>query len=190
MNNPIMRFATTGFALSLLATAGCYYEDDDDDVVYVVDERPTEVSVFNAVIATGETLTTAPGEGAGVFVEYLGSGQWHVFAACDTELSGYQCNWDVLALAPVGVDINGIEGEALEASDALYTLDSGSAGMATYTAYGLDGYYFETDPGVTVRFDVLIDGARDARYIYWVGEEQAVHTGAPSNPIDLTPTTP
>lgn len=187
----LSRFGIAALGVLGVAFSGCYYENDDDtEYVYVDEGPPQNDRVYNEPIEPGETMTTTPGDGAGVFIEYLGDGQWHVFVACDTNESGYACAWDVLALAPTGVRISNIEGDQLEGSDQIYTLGgSGSAGLASDTSYGLDGMYFQTDPGATVRFDVLIDGVRDARYIYWIDSE-ALHAGAPSNPIDLTPARP
>jgi hypothetical protein len=44
-------------------------------------------------------------------------------------------------------------------------------------------------PRTAIRFDALLDGTCANRYMFWFGEE-ALHSGAPSNPIDLTPNEP
>ena len=61
--------------------------------------------------------------------------------------------------------------------------------FAACTTDGLDGFFVDTNPGLTLRIDVVLDGRPDRRYIYWVGEG-GVHKGAPSNTLDLTPSAP
>jgi hypothetical protein len=146
--------------------------------------------VVTAKIDTGETLTTDKGKGAGVFIEYAEGGRWHVFTSCDYDLYGEECQWDVLASVGSGGQITNAEIESAESADGdkLYS-DSTSVNLVVSTASDFDGMTFSTQPGATVRIDVLLGGAADARYIYWVGDG-GLHTGAPSNPIDLKPSTP
>lgn len=147
-------------------------------------------NVVVAKIDTGETLTTEKGKGAGVFVEYAGAGRWHVFTSCDYDLYAERCAWDVLATVPSGGVITNAVIESAETTDGdtLYS-DSKSVNLVVATASDFDGMTFMTAPGEIVRIDVLLGGASDARYIYWVGDG-GVHAGAPSNPIDLKPSTP
>ena len=83
---------------------------DDDEVVVV----PDDPEIATVPIDAGETLQADPGEGVGVFVEYMGGGEWNVWATCDTEFSGFSCAFDVFVNADgliVGDDAD------LEASD-------------------------------------------------------------------------
>jgi hypothetical protein len=147
-------------------------------------------NVVLAKIDTGETLTTEKGKGAGVFVEYAEGGRWHVFTSCDFDLYGEKCDWDVLATVQTGGPMTNALIESAEQADGdrLYS-DGASVNLVVSTASDFDGMTFMTDPGATVRIDVLLGGAADARYIYWVGDG-GVHSGAPSNPIDLKPSIP
>jgi len=147
-------------------------------------------SVVQATIDTGETLTTEKGKGAGVFIEYADGGRWHVFTSCDYDLYHEACAWDLLATVQSSGLISNAVIESAETGDGdrLYS-DGASVNLVVSTASDFDGMTFQTTPGATVRFDVLLSGASDARYIYWVGEG-GVHSGAPSNPIDLKPSTP
>lgn len=144
--------------------------------------------VVLASIDTNATLDTTPGEGIGAFVEYEEGGRWHVYTACDTQLSGLPCYFNVIATLPDGSSHGAVETEGLEYEDGVYEYEDGVE-LATVTENGIDGMYFEAPPGGEVRFEVYLDDEPDARFIYWVGGG-AVHNGAPSNPIDLEPTTP
>jgi hypothetical protein len=54
------------------------------------------------------------------------------------------------------------------------------------TGQDLDGFSFQTEPGAPIELDVLLDNGPGNRYLFWVGDG-ALHSGAPSNPIDLIP---
>jgi hypothetical protein len=173
---------------SLLGAACTYGEPDHHvarEVEYVPDDSPDIVA---ATIDTGATLADIwPGEETGAYVDYAeeqGEGSWGVYVSCDAEISGYSCLWDIYATPHA--DQVAYEPDLLEYEDAIGWYDPTTVVMASDTAADLDGFILYTDPGVTVRFDVFLDGESGQRYVYWVGDG-AVHAGAPSNPIDLTP---
>lgn len=180
-------------ALSLLALTGCYYDNgrhhhDCMDGDCTSNTQPKDVPQSN--IDTGATLAEIqPGQGAGAFVEYAGDGRWHVFTACDTDISHYACRWDIIVSVPSGSVMKSFEGESLEPDDSLDLWDAQSVRLVTDTTSDFDGFFFEATPGSTARVDVYLDDGPAPRYIYWVGDG-GLHQGAPSNPIDLKPTSP
>ena len=141
-----------------------------------------------ATIDTNATMETTPGEGIGAFIEYAEGGQWHVYTACDTALSGLPCYFNVIAILPEGSSYSGVEEEGLTSEDEIYE-DPDRVELVTVTRNEVDGMYFQAPEGDVVRFEVYLDGELDARFIYWVGGS-AVHDGAPTNPIDLKPSEP
>ncbi len=168
---------------------GCTYEDvrhDDHQEGPPINEQP----VPTATIDTGSVLAEIePGRGVGAFVEYAGGGQWHIYTACDTELSSYGCTWDIIVSVGEDADISQFEAENLEASDYLDWESAREVQLFTSTTYDLDGFWLDSTPGAPLRVDVYLDGRPAERYIYWVGDG-ALHRGAPSNPIDLIPSSP
>jgi hypothetical protein len=194
-------FQVIGLAVACAGlAAGCVVEDRGCDMC---DEPPSygggsyaggggapAQNVVTAKIDTGETLTTEKGQGAGVFIEYAEGGRWHVFTSCDYDLYHEKCAWDVLATVGSGGEMTNAVIESAESSDGdkLYA-DGASVNLVVSTGSDFDGMTFSTKPGATVRIDVLLGGAADARYIYWIGDG-GVHSGAPSNPIDLKPSLP
>lgn len=144
--------------------------------------------IVRATIDTDATLETVPGEGIGAFIEYAEGGRWHVFTACDTELSGLPCYFNVIAILPEGATYGGVSEESLESEDAIYEYEDGLE-LVTVTRGDVDGMYFDAPEGEVVRFEVYLDDRPDPRFIYWVGGG-AVHNGAPTNPIDLKPSSP
>lgn len=151
---------------------------------------PASEQVITATIETDQHLETTAGEGAGVFIDYSAGGYWHVFTSCDTAGGSTPCDFNVVATVGSGVSVGDAQLENGETSDGdtLYNYADGVE-MAVRTWNDFDGMKFTTTPGATVRFEVYLDGVRDARYVYWVGDE-AVHNGAPSNPLDLKPSSP
>ncbi len=170
-----------------LATNACTYSEDrrDDDYVPPV-EQPNEDPI-SATIDTGATLAEIePGRGAGAFVEYSSGGRWRIFTACDTELSGYGCTWDIIVSVDPDNSIDDFDGDQLEQSDYIDWNDAHGVRLVTSTTYDFDGFFVDATPGAPLRVDVYLDDQPAPRYIYWVGDG-ALHRGAPENPIDLIP---
>ncbi len=163
------------------AAAGCGYGGDDPPPSDWTCGEPR-----SSTIDSGAELDIAAGEGVGVFFEYLGQGEWRVSTSCDTSSSGYDCSWDVVVW-PLEGDIADFSSTGLEAGDAIERQLDGSLRLIASTATDLDGTVFAATPGAPLRFDALLDGACANAYMYWIGDG-AVHTGSPSNPLDLTPT--
>jgi hypothetical protein len=135
-------------------------------------------------------VDTRPGEGAGVFVEYAAGGHWTLRTACDTLKNSTPCAWDIIVTPEDGRSISRVLAEDLEAgtdSVAVYPDDPRSYQLVAQTSGDLDGITFDTEPQSAISVDVLLDEACALPYVFWVGEG-AVHTGAPSNPIQLVPT--
>ncbi len=187
---------TTRKLIFLVPTAalmlGCTYNDGPNCTTDCGSYGPTEnyPKVESSVIDTGATLAEIePGQGAGAFVEYAGAGSWHVFAACDTELSSYSCGWDIIVSGDAKNHIDDFGSDRMESPDWIDWYDANSVRFVTDTSYDIDGFFVDAQPGGTLRVDVFLDGGPAHRYIYWVGNG-GLHQGSPTNPIDLTPTEP
>lgn len=185
-------FAIGSVALLSLVLGGCMYDHGHRDDCYgpSCDPYYPPTNVAKATIDTGATLADIdPGQGAGAFVEYQTGGKWRVFTACDTEVSKLSCRWDIIVSVGSGSQLIDFAAEELESSDYLDWRDSRSARMVATNTLDFDGFTFDVTPGATVRVDVYLDDAPAPAYIYWVGEG-GLQQGAPTNPIDLTPSAP
>lgn len=155
--------------------------------------------VEELTIDAGERVELDAGEGVGVAIEYAGDGQWRLETACDTALTGESCVFDLLVSSDESAEgITAFEGVELEAGDLVQAPDPFAVQLELVTEAEHDGLELRTEPGATVRvsaflYDPTVDSARDwsddPRMISWVGGG-AVHRGAPSNPVDLTPDQP
>ncbi len=176
--------ACQGLVVMALGSA-CHHEHPDSDII---DER-ADAEVFEVTIDTDERIDVEPGEGAGVFLEYHGDGRWELFTTCDTEVSDLLCEFDIFLSVPVGERIRDVEGLELEREDQLRRIEGGVVQLLLLTDVDFDRVKFETEPGETVRLDVLIDGIEDPELVFWNGYG-SLQLAAPSNPLDLTPSEP
>lgn len=185
-------FAASGLFLAVFVMAGCIVERHER---VVRDDPPRCTSPGRAAakvwIEADEHLQAAPGEGAGVFIEYESGGRWHVWVTCDTQLTGKPCRFDVLAQSLEG-PLGNVVGDLLGPGDAVYQDCSDTAQLFATARSDIKGMYFDTRPGAAVQFDVLLDGTPYPELVYWygnhrIGDPSDVRYGAPGNPVDFIP---
>lgn len=169
-------------ALPLAAgLTGCIVVDDDDPYYY--DDPPVvDDDIATVGIDEGATLDAEPGVGAGVFIEYLGFGEWSIWTTCDTERTGYSCEYDVFVSAE-GLDY--VTDSDLEGGDYL-DVDFERAHAELSTDYDFDGFTFETFEGEPVLIEVWLDGVPDGSLVFWV-ENGDIWQGLPTNPTWFVP---
>jgi len=142
-------------------------------------------NVEEAIIDADQLLDVDPGVGAGAFIEYESGGTYHVTTSCDVEQGG-SCYWDIVVTPLDDAALLSVSPLNLEVEDSI-TLGSGNQmRLVTKTDKDFDGFSFETDPGAAIEVDALLDDGAANRYLFWVGDG-ALHSGAPTNPIDLVP---
>lgn len=144
---------------------------------------PATGSVEQATIDTDQGLDVEPGAGAGAFIEYASGGNYRVTTSCDVQ--GGSCAWDLLVTPLDGATIDAISPLDLESDDSLST-GAGQVRFVASTGSDFDGFTLQTDPGAAIEVDALLDGGAANRFLFWVGDG-ALHSGAPSNPVDLVP---
>ena len=185
--------ATLPITLLALLLASCGYNSNDGPVVddpYSGGsggdaQSPACGELEEALIDTDEALEVEPGVGAGAFIEYVSGGTYRINTSCDVAQGG-PCTWDILVTPLDGASIEGLAPSGIEQGDSL-TTDGTSVQLLATTEDDLDGFTVQTEPGAAIRFDALLDSSCANRYLFWVGDG-ALHSGAPSNPIDLVPT--
>jgi hypothetical protein len=195
---PAILTAAAFFAAGSLTT-GCIIIDEDDDEYhhthYVEEQPPVEEEQpppgpTVVSIDTDQTLDAKPGEGVGLMIEYTSGGVWRLWTTCDTLSTDTVCRFDAFAkvVDPKSALLSA-EGQDLEGVDIVELISADEAHLKTETASDVDAMQLTATPGATLRLEVYLDGVPDGRFVYWMGDG-IVHTGAPSNPLDITPTTP
>jgi hypothetical protein len=167
-----------GYGHGHMQDDGYYYDDGSSTAVFCGD-------VEESLIDTDEALEVDPGVGAGAFVEYESGGTYRVTTSCDANQGG-ACFWDILVTPLDDAPVLGLSPFDLEGDDSVSIADGNTVRMVATTGTDFDGFTLQTDAGVGIRFDGLLDEACSNRYLFWVGDG-ALHSGAPSNPIDLVP---
>jgi hypothetical protein len=158
------------------------YRDGSPD--HSPDPAPTG-TIEEAIIDADELLDVDPGVGAGAFIEYESGGTYHVTTSCDVEQGG-ACYWDIVVTTLADAPLLSVSPVNLEAEDSV-TLGAGNQlRFVATTGKDFDGFTFQTDPGAAIELDALLDDGPANRYLFWVGDG-ALHSGAPTNPIDLVP---
>lgn len=187
------------FLLALAAVApaltACWVEPDPTPAVQNVAEPspPVEapaVSPTRVAIATGETMTSDPGNGAGVFVEYHGDGEWKIWTTCDSLRTGTTCRYRLDLDAEAGASIQQVRVDGSGTDSVVLMNSKQSAITSLSTGDEIDAIQFRMDPpGASLQLEAQLDGQADGRLIFWVGPD-VLHTGAPTNPVIFDPIRP
>jgi hypothetical protein len=174
--------------VSLPLFAACGYGDHTHGGGYYDGSQnpPTSsATIEESTIDADSPLDIEAGAGAGVFVEYESGGVYHVTTSCDDTGQG-ACFWDVVITTLDGAVVQSVSPVDLESDDSLSFAASNQVRLVAYTDSDFDGFTLQTDPGAAIELDALLDDVAANRYMFWVGDG-ALHGGAPSNPVDLVP---
>lgn len=181
------------FALLLLG--GCWVDDEPRERVVVVTPTPApeqpSAKPAQVTIQTGQSLTSDPGKGAGVFIEYRGGGEWSLHTTCDTAIGGGNCSYDLYLTPESGSSVSRAEedGDGKSTNDAV-SIVGGRAEAHLRTTLESDGVKIQVDPpGAGLLVEAWLDGSADPRLLYWIGPD-VLHQGAPTNPLLLVPSSP
>jgi hypothetical protein len=183
---PLPRFSCLLLALGVPLFAACSYGDHPrhDHWDDTGNNPPPSSVIEEATIDTDQTLDFDPGAGAGAFIEYDAGGTYHVTTSCDVT-GGSDCYWDIIVTPLDGAALGAVSTLDLESDDSV-AVGADQVHFVAYTGKDLDGFSLQTDPGAALEVDALLDNGAANRYLFWVGDG-ALHSGAPSNPIDLVP---
>lgn len=143
-----------------------------------------------ATIDTNDTdsISSPPGEGIGVLVDYDTGGHWHIWTVCDTSISDSVCAYDVTAQVLGGDIPTNVIGEDLEGGEAAGLACSDTAFLSSITDFGTDSLRFTTAPGASVQITGALDRTVFPDVIFWAFGG-AAQTSA-TNPVTLTPASP
>ena len=185
----------------LFLAASCTYDNGDThNALYGNDTTNSSGLSCNVDVQSGidtdRMIDIDAGQGAGLFIEYASGGHYHLRTACDTARSNSSCHWDVIIDPQAGSTITNATGENLSAADSLTTYPSPtdrtqltSYHFVTETTTEIDGMTFDIDPGSAITVDAVLDDECAPQFMFWVGDG-ALHPGASSNPLTVTPDTP
>jgi len=179
---PLWTAVLAGLPLLLSASTGCIVVDDDnghyEDEEIIIEDPEIQTVPIDA----GETLEADPGEGVGVFVEYLGGGDWNVWATCDTEFSGFSCTYDIFVSAD-GVSLR----DDIDLEDGDFVEEDFDVLQAGFdTDFDTDGISFSTFTDDPVQIEVWLDGELNGSVVFWAAND-TIYEGMPTNPAVFQP---
>lgn len=191
------------FALGPLATAcgsdgGMYYGYDGYPQTRTKDTI-LAVDIDTSTTDAPATIEADAGKGAGLFVEYLAGGSYHVFATCDTLQSNRGCQWDVLATIDPTLKMDAQDDGDLEPDDEVVRVDDAGFRLFFNVTMDFDGVVLTVPPQTRLRLDELLydpdpnaltdPPSEAATNTLWISGGE-LQRGAPSNPVDFDPTAP
>jgi len=152
---------------------------------------PSPSTPVQSTIDADRQIEVDAGQGAGVFVEYQTGGHWLLRTSCDTAKSAMPCKWDVIVTPEDKRSISNVVAADLEPGDSViaYPGDDVSYQLLATTGSDIDGFSFDSDPGAGIRVDAYLDDQCALAFFFWVGDG-ALHSGSPTNPVDLIPSAP
>lgn len=184
-----MRSRVLALCFGISALTGCIIVDGNDDRTTVIDNNPPPV-VTEPMLVTIDSdvaLDATPGDGVGVFVEYYAGGTYRIWTTCDTSFSGNACAFDIFTSVDSSSAIVATTEENLEGADTItVNPGQGTVDLRFDTGSDYDSAVIDVTPGAVLRVEVFLDGVSDSRFTYWFGNG-VLHEGAPTNPLDFTP---
>ena len=142
------------------------------------------------------TLSAQPGQGVGVFTEYVTGGQWHIWWTCDTAQTTFDCSFDV-SVSLAGGAITNAAGQSLASTDQLLQSSASQIEVVTQTSTGISGVTFDTPPGSVITLDAKMNGQEDGAFLFFAQsgplgqpEVNGGYHGTLTDPLMLEPSSP
>jgi hypothetical protein len=189
------RSRVLALCLGIGALTGCVIVDGDsdydDDRTTVIDNGTTTTDNPRLEnIDTDVALDSKLGDGVGVFVEYYLGGRYRIWTTCDTNFSGVTCPFDIYTSVDTASIIDATTEENLEGYDSITVKpNQGTVDLHFETDGDYDAATIDVTPGAILRVEAYVDGQPDSRFVYWFGNG-VLHEGAPTNPVDFSPSKP
>jgi hypothetical protein len=135
----------------------------------------------------GATMTAQPGQGVGVFTEYVSGGHWHVWWTCDTTQTNETCPMSVtVSLAGKGQISNPVADVSSSATPVVNAA-ANAVSATTITTTGIDGMTFDTDAGAIITLTATVGGVYDGSFLFFVqdGNINGNYAGTITDPLML-----
>lgn len=135
-------------------------------------------------VDTGKTMTAAPGDGVGIFVEYKAGGKWHVWWTCDTNKTNLGCTFSLQVSAVSGQVANlAVSGQAQ--GDNVEQTDTQTIHASTSTTSNAVDITFDADPGGKIEISAAVGGVQDSSFFFFVqdGQVNGGYNGQLTDPL-------
>ena len=142
-------------------------------------------------VDTGKTMTAAPGEGVGIFVEYKAGGHWHVSWTCDTNRTSLECTFS-LQLSSITGQIANLSVNGQAQGDNVQQTDTQTINARTTTTSNAVDITFDTDAGGKIQINANVGGVQDPSFFFFVqnGEVNGGYQGQLTDPLQFEGNSP
>jgi hypothetical protein len=176
----------------ICALTGCFVVDSSSSTSGSTQPPPVNNPVTDTPLVvnidTDIALDAKQGDGVGIFVEYYAGGRYRIWTTCDTNFSNATCPFDIYTSVDTSSDILATTEENLEGYDSITVQQSkGTVDLHFETDGDYDAATIDVTPGAILRVEAYIDNQSQPQYVYWFGDG-VLHQGAPTNPVDFSPT--
>jgi len=150
---------------------------------------PSAPAPMLAVIDTDQVMTAQPGEGVGVFTEYMRGGKWRVWWTCDTAQTGQDCDFSVIVSTAAGtlseVNTSSLAGGQVGGHESRIEAH-------IRTSNQVHEVTFSTNPGAIITLEASVGGIEDGAFLFFVqdGKVNGGFAGKLTNPLQLQGNTP
>lgn len=155
------------------------------------DGSPSEHPIL-AQVDTDKQMDVSPGQGVGVFAEYVSGGHWHVWWTCDSAINpkAQPCAIGVKITVPDS-SIANVTSAQFANGDSL-TSGPNEIDASTTTSTGYSELLFDTTPGQTITLAATVGGLYDGQFLFFVqnGKIDGDYQGTVTDPILLKPSSP
>jgi hypothetical protein len=155
----------------------------------------TSTQPMLVVVDPNRTMNATPGDGVGVFTQYVTGGHWNIWWTCDTNKTSLPCAFDVTVTVSTGTIANAA-GQTLGSTDTLTQSSTQDIEVVTTTTTGIQGVTFDTvvPPGTTpiITLNAELGGMAAPQYLFFVqdGEINGNYQGMLTDPLMLEPSSP
>ena len=142
-------------------------------------------------VDTGKTMTAAPGDGVGIFVEYKAGGKWHVWWTCDTNKTNLGCTFSLQVSSVTGQIANlAVSGQAQ--GDNVQQTDTQTITATTNTTSNAVDITFDADAGGKIEINANVGGVQDSSFFFFVqdGQVNGGYNGQLTDPLQFEGNSP
>ena len=155
------------------------------------------VSPMLVVVDPNRTMSASPGQGVGIFTEYVTGGHWNVWWTCDTSKTNLPCAFDITVSVTAGT-IASVATQSFvgQEGDSLIVRSSQQIEVTTTTMTTVQGVTFDTVvPDGTIPVITLsatLSGQEDGSYFFFVqdGSINGDYQGTLTDPLMFEPQSP
>ena len=137
------------------------------------------------------TLSATPGQGVGVFTQYVSGGHWLVWWTCDTEVTGQSCLFTI-SITPMQGTLSNVQGIQNGAMAVVGGASASGFALTSSTSNDRNQVSFDAPPGASIELDAFVEPSPNENYLFFVQNQRVNggYQGDLTDPLILEPSSP